>query len=159
MKSCACGNNQVEDESYTGCCSSLPGPTFMSNKVAHVDPLMYNRNFLQAPSGGNYIKVPKANRLGISTPFSNLIREESGFCCSRLSNDCSCSPVAQFEPGRDLPNVYKGYDSSCPCYPIDLPGPNYGPLNYVPWMVPYVDTQTKKVIDVINPNLVNIAPP
>ena len=159
MKSCACSNNQDEAESPMGCCSSLPGPTYMSRNVAHIDPLTYNRNFVRSPSGGNYLKVPKANSLGISTPFSNRVRDESGFCCSRLSNDCACSPIIQYEPGENLPDVYTGYDPSCPCYPIDLPGPNYGSLNYVPWTVPYVDMTTKKVTNVTNPNLVNIAPP
>ncbi len=166
MSSCACSANQVDletpmdgDVTIPTCCKSLPGPSYLSGSVAHTDPLLYNRNFLQPPRGGNYIRVPQANRLGVSTPFSNQIRNESGLCCSRLSNDCGCSPVIQYRPGEQLPGVYKGYESSCPCYPIDLPSPNDGIANYVPWTVAYIDDRTGKITNVINPDLVNIAPP
>ena len=159
MESCNCGTTKIGEAPITDCCQSQPGPTFMSSNVAHIDPLMYNRNFYRKPNGGNYIKIPKANRLGISSPFSNQIRSESGFCCTRLSNDCSCNPITYYKPGENLPGVYKGYESSCPCYPIDLPNPNKGLLNQIPWTIPYVDSNTKKVIYVTNPDLVNIETP
>ena len=136
------------------CAPAMPGITYRA--PLYSEPSAYDTPHLQ-PSNGEYIVLPRAYNLGITSPYVNDIRRQSGFeCCTTLADNCKCSPK-EYTPGYRLPGVYSGYESSCPCYPITFPGPDYGAVNYMPWEVPFV-TQNA-IRGVVNPPLTNIQPP